>query len=65
MDDIKLIEEIAINLARSIQRLERENVDITVEDIENVWKLKTYLGIAHPTSIEEGTGAMISKKSNN
>ena len=53
--------DLAIRLARIIQRLEKEKVDLTVGDIKTVWELKTLLGYSFPESIEEGTGRLISK----
>lgn len=53
--------DLAIDLGRIIQRLERENVDLTVDDIKTIWKLKIALGISTPISVEEGTGSMIMK----
>jgi hypothetical protein len=50
---------IAIKLANSIIRLERENVDLTVGDIKSVRELKNLLGYKVPVSIEEGLGMMI------
>lgn len=55
-------ENMAIDLARIIQRLEREQVDLTVDDIKAVWKLKTALGESIPVSVEEGTGSLIMTK---
>ncbi len=54
-------DKIINNLVYTIQRLEREKVDLTVDDIETVWNAKTLLGFSHPVSIEEGTGSMLIK----
>lgn len=54
-------EKLAIELGRIVQRLEREGVDLTVDDIKTVWKLKTLLGERTPISVEEGTGSLIRK----
>lgn len=53
---------ISIDLARIIQRLENEKIDLSVDDIKAVWNLKTMLGEVAPTSIEEGTGSLIIKE---
>ncbi len=50
------------NLVAIIQRLEREGVDLVVDDIKTVWKAKTILGYSHPDSIEEGTGTLVKKE---
>ena len=53
--------DMVIELTRIIQRLEREGADLTVDDIVAVRKAKIFLGYSCPMSIEEGTGAMVSK----
>ena len=53
------LQYIAIKLANSIIRLEREKVDLTVDDIKSVRELKNLLGYKIPISIEEGLGTMI------
>lgn len=54
--------DLAAKLASTIQRLEREGVDLTQSDILNVRKLKTLLGHANPVSLEKGTGTLIKKE---
>lgn len=58
--DNKSINLIA-DLVIIIQRLEREGVDLTVDDIITVWKAKTQLGYSNPISTEEGTGSLVIK----
>lgn len=55
----KEYQDVAVELARIIQRLEREKVDLTVDDIKAVWKLKMLIGYSNPVSVEEGTGSSI------
>ena len=54
--------DLTIELTRIIQRLEREGVDLAVDDIKMVWKAKYQLGYSCPVSVEEGTGGMVSKR---
>jgi hypothetical protein len=49
------------DLTYIIQRLEREGVDLTVDDIKTVWKAKSFLGYSTPISTEEGTGSLVIK----
>ena len=51
--------ELIAKLTRIIQRLEREGIDLTVEDINTVREAKIYLGYCTPESMEEGTGTMV------
>ena len=60
MNNNKSFETIT-DLVRTIQKLEQEGVDLSVDDINTVRKEKTYLGYSNPVSIEEGTGSMIGK----
>jgi len=53
--------DLTIELTRIIQRLELENVDLTVNDITMVRKAKYLLGYSCPVSVEEGTGEMVSR----
>jgi len=54
-ENFKLIND----LARIIQRIEKEGYDITCNDIQVVWKAKTKLGYTHPISLMDGTGSML------
>lgn len=55
--------EIAIKLARVLQAMEREGIDLPVDIIREIWNLKINLGMSIPASIEEGTGAFIGIRS--
>lgn len=60
-DQISVLKEdvLIVELTKIIQRLEREGVDLAVDDIKTVWKAKIYLGYSTPVSTEEGTGTMV------
>jgi hypothetical protein len=51
--------ELIAKLTHIIQRLEREGVDLTVNDIKTVWRAKKYLGYSTPETLEDGTGQMV------
>jgi len=60
MEDYLLkVSKVIVDLVRVIQRLEKEDVDLTVGDIQTVWRAKTILGYKTPDSVEEGTGRII------
>lgn len=51
-----------LRLVRTVQRLEREGADLTIEDVKLVKNAKTFLGYSVPDSLEEGTGSMVLKE---
>lgn len=50
------------DLVLIIQRFEREGADLCVDDIQAIWKAKTFVGYSHPISLEEGTGGLVFKR---
>jgi hypothetical protein len=59
-DNASVIEnELIARLTHIIQRLEREGVNLTVDDIKMVWRAKIHLGYCTPERLEDGTGAMV------
>lgn len=51
----------AVSFARELQKLERNNADITVGTIELIRRFKIQLGISVPETLSEGTGSLISE----
>lgn len=46
-------------LTHIIQRFESEGIDLCADDINTIWRAKTYLGHSIPISIEQGTGSIV------
>lgn len=51
--------EISMRMAKAMQRMEREGVNLTLQDIELIREFKTMIGQSVPESIEEGTGGLL------
>lgn len=60
MTDEKIV-NLLTDLVLIFQRLEREGVDLCVDDIKSIWKAKTFLGYSNPVSLDEGTGGLVRK----
>jgi len=57
--DKQLERHLITSFIKIIQRLEREGIDLTVDDMRLVKRAKTYLGYSVPETIEGGTGMLI------
>jgi len=55
-------DKIINNLVNIIQKLEREGLDISADDIKTVWEAKTILGYSNPVIVEEGTGILLPRQ---
>lgn len=51
----------AVSFARELQKLERNNADISIDTIELIRRFKIQLGISVPETLSEGTGSLISE----
>ena len=51
--------EISMRMAKAIERMEREGLDITLQDIALIREFKTMIGQSVPESAEEGTGGLL------
>ena len=51
----------AISFARELQKLERNNADISIDTIELIRRFKIQLGISVPDTLSGGTGSLISE----
>lgn len=51
----------AVTFARELQKLEHDNVDISLDTIELIRRFKTQLGMYIPEALSQGTGSLISE----
>jgi len=59
------VTDLLVDLVLIVQRLEREGIELDIDDIQAIRKAKTYLGYSNPVSLEMGTGSLVNKRKEN